>query len=360
MNDFVYLIQSSGEAMNYFFAPIDNIIEKIPIMDFAKEALIDTVHMIPFLLFIFFVIEILEYFFGHKMNEKVKTASKAAPFLGGLFACIPQCGFSIVASSLYSKKLITTGTLIAVFLSTSDEAIPVILAKPDQTPLVLKLLSVKVLIAVTAGYFIDIVFRNYRNKISKEPAKNIFVSSQEEFTMQNNYDNEFGSLTTTTRTIESSEEAECENFCKLNEGCCGHHLNSQKNKIEFIIHPVTHTAKITLFIFLATIAINYLVFRAGGEGNLGGILLQNSILQPILAAFVGLIPNCAASVAITLMYLKGGISFGSLVSGLCTGSGLGLLVLFKENKDIKDTVRIMGILLTVSITIGILIQWLWG
>ena len=308
-----------GGTTDFIFAPLDSLIEKLPMIDWAKDALIDSLHMLPFLLFIFFVIEFIEYFFAHKMNFLLKHSNKAGPVVGSLLASFPQCGFSVVASTLYTKKLITAGTLIAVYLSTSDEAIPVILAEPSKAPLVIQLLTVKLFIAITAGYFINFLLESFKKTVIEDVDDDI-------------------------------EE----------EGCCKHHLNKNPDKKELLLHPIIHTANIFFFVFLVTLGINYLVSLVGGAENLGKYFLHKSVFQPVIMAFVGLIPNCAASVAITLMYLKGAIGFGSVISGLCSSAGLGMLVLFRKNNDNKDTLKIISLLLLVSIMSGIIIQCLYN
>lgn len=306
-----------GWITNFIFAPLDSIIENFAITIWAKDALIDSLHMLPFLLVIFFIIEFTEYYFSPKMNLIIKHSVKAGPLIGSLLASFPQCGFSVVASTLYIKKIITPGTLIAVYLSTSDEAIPVILAEPGKTTVVMQLLAAKVIIGIVAGYLIDFILKSIKKPV-----------------------NEVG--------VEEIEE----------EGCCNHHLDENPDKKELFFHPIKHTANVFIFVFFITLGINYLITLAGGAENLGKYFLHNSIFQPVIMSLIGLIPNCAASVAITLMYLKGTIDFGSVVAGLCSSAGLGMLVLLRKNNDIKDTLKIISLLLLVSMTSGIIIQCL--
>lgn len=304
----------------YFFAPIDLIVDKLPFAEWIVDALKDSIHMVPFLFFIFVFIELIEYFYSNKMTELAKYSSKAGPLAGSLAASFPQCGFSVIASTLYTKRLITKGTLLAVYLSTSDEAIPVIMSEPDKFHLVVPILLTKIIIAIIAGYLIDFVLRQTKSSNSSISAEN-------------------------------SEEDE--------EGCCKHHI-SKPRKRDLLLHPIEHTFNVFIFILLITIGINYLVFRAGGEENLGQYFLNNSVFQPVITAVVGLIPNCAVSIAITLMYLKGAIGFGSVISGLCSSAGLGILVLFKKNSSLKDSFKIILLLLGVSMFSGILVQTLYN
>ncbi|NOU35842.1 MAG: arsenic efflux protein [Kiritimatiellaceae bacterium] len=282
-------------------------------------ALIDSAGMIPFLLFIYFVVEWFERKFGGSIEHRLKKSAKAGPALGALFGCVPQCGFSVVAASFYSRRLITTGTLLAVILSTSDEAIPVMLAQPGRCGIVITLLITKLIIGITAGFLIDFFMRR---------RKSVEAAS----------------------AIQANEHHEL--------GCCNHQLSGKPNPWQLLKHPLIHTAKIFLFIFAVTLGINGLIALVGEE-NLGRVLLRHSLFQPFLAALVGLIPNCAASVAIAEMFLKGGISFGSAVAGLCCSGGLGLLVLVRENRDFKDTLRVIALLVFISTVAGLAIQLLF-
>lgn len=283
------------------------------------DALFDSAEMIPFLLIIYFIVEWVERKFSGSIEHRLKKSARAGPLPGALFGCVPQCGFSVVASSLYSRRLITTGTLLAVLLSTSDEAVPVLLSQPDQAGTVLILLLIKVIIGITAGFLADRLLRQ------RKPGTN----------------------------------TPCLDETAPGTGCCRHSVSGPVSRWQLLKHPLVHTAKIFGFIFLASLGING-VLAWVGEENLGRILLRHSLLQPFLAALVGLIPNCAASVVIAELFLNGGLSFGSTVAGLCCSGGLGLLVLVRENHDLKDTLRIVGLLVLISTAAGLAIQWLYG
>ncbi len=281
------------------------------------DAWIDSAKMIPFLLVIYFMVEWFERKFGNTIEHRLEKTTKAGPVLGALFGCVPQCGFSVVAASLYSRRIITTGTLLAVILSTSDEAIPVLLSQPAQIGAVIKLLIIKLIIGIAAGVMIDLLLRR--------------------------------------RTVSAPVSAAMPH----DVGCCNHHVSGTTRPWQMLVHPLVHTAKIFAFIFAVTLSLNGLMAWVGEE-NIGRILLRHSLFQPFLAALVGLIPNCAASVAIAGLFLKGGLSFGSTVSGLCCSGGLGLLVLFKENRDMKETLRIIALLVIISTVAGLAIQLLYG
>lgn len=284
------------------------------------NALLESAGMIPFLLLIYFVVEWFERKFGRTIEHRLKKTAKAGPALGALFGCVPQCGFSVVAASFYSRRMISTGTLLAVFLSTSDEAIPVILAQPGRSGIVITLLITKLVIGMTAGYLADFLLRR-------------------------------------RKSAEASPDNHAEETHEL--GCCNHQLSGSTGRWQFLKHPLIHTAKIFLFIFAVTLGINSLIAAVGQE-SLHRILFRHSLFQPFMASLVGLIPNCAASVAIAEMFLKGGLSYGSTVAGLCCSGGLGLLVLLRENRDLKDTFRIVALLVLISTVAGLAIQLLYG
>jgi hypothetical protein len=291
-------------------------------MEIVTEALIDTGKLVPFLAAIYFVVGFLEYRYGDRISHVLRDLGALGPMVGALLGCIPQCGFSVVASALYVKRVISVGTLLAVFLSTSDEAVPVLLSMPDKAKMVGVLIAIKVVIAIVAGVGIDYVIQ-----VCQAP-----------------------------RPREATANASSVVVVKEHAGCCSHGLDSRPAKVQALfLHPLRHTAKIFLFLLLLTLVLNFAMGQMGPE-RIGAVLLQGTIFQPVLASLIGLVPNCFASVLLAELYAKGSISFGALVAGLCAGGGLGILVLLKENGDFKDTAFVVGLLLTVSIVSGILIQ----
>jgi Protein of unknown function (DUF2899). len=294
------------------------------------DALIDTAKMIPFLFIIYIGIEYMEFKLGDNLIKKVKKAGRIAPAAGALFGLVPQCGFSVMATALYAKRVVTIGTLLAVYLSTSDEALPIILSQPGKVKLLVPLLLSKLLIALIAGYTIDyIVFRRKNNTAETEICASVEVAGN--------------------TSKDSIDE----------KGCCGHSCPTPKIDLkELLLHPLKHTLKVFIFLFLASLLINFVILEVG-EDNLGSVLLSGSIFQPVITALFGLIPNCASSIAITEIFLKGGLSFGSTIAGLCSGAGLGLLVLFKENKSLKDSLWVVSLLAAISAGTGILIQFIF-
>ncbi len=296
------------------------------------DALIDTVKMVPLLLIIYIGIELIEYKFGSKIIAMVQKAGAAGPAIGALAGSLPQCGISVVATALYTQRLATIGTLLAVYLATSDEAIPIILAQPDKASLIVPLLLTKIFIALVAGYSIDLFFR----KANKSTLTHIAAYARGEDDLGHNH------------SIVTEKEA-----------CCGHSTSTSANKFrpkEIFLHPAIHTAKIFVFIFAVSLLINAAVFFMGEEA-FGKLFSGHAFFQPFMAALIGLIPNCAASVAITELYLKGAITYGSLIAGLCASSGLGILVLFREEKEKKEIIKILGLLFGISVLAGLFIQY---
>lgn len=276
-------------------------------MEWIMDALLDCLKMLPFLFAAFFCIEALEHYSGEKLNRALKSAGMAGPVLGSLLGCIPQCGFSVLASNLYAGGVVTLGTLMAVYMATSDEAVLLMLAEPGHSGDILKLIAVKVVLGMAAGYLVDLIGKRK------------------------------------TRHVHSIDE-----ICTD----CGCHNHSG------ILKPaLKHTGKIFLYILIFTLALNALLELIGIEG-VSAVLLGNSPLQPLIAAVIGLIPNCAASVALTQLYLNGAIRFSSVVAGLCTGAGAGLLVLFRMNRDRKENLQILGLLYLCGAAGGLILELL--
>lgn len=276
--------------------------------DILADTILDSLKILPFLFLAFVIMEWLEHRANGKIERLFKTAGKAGPAAGALLGCVPQCGFSVLCANLYAGGVITLGTLIAVFLSTSDEAVLLLAAAPQQLPTLLKLLLCKVIIAVAAGYTVDFFSRRSRRQST-------------------------GSL----HEICDHEHCGCENHKGI------------------WIPALLHTVKIFGFLLLFTFLLNFLVVWLGQE-RLGTLLLHDSVFQPFAAALLGFLPNCAASVLLTQLYLEGTLGFGATVSGLCTGAGAGLLVLFRENRHVKDNLKILAILYAVAVVSGVLLQ----
>jgi len=287
--------------------------------DWAVDAVVDSIKTIPFLFLVFLFIELFEHFWANKVKNFILLSKKQGPLIGSVAASIPQCGFSVVASTLYSEKYITRGTIIAVYLATSDEAIPVLLMYPEYFSYIIPLILIKLLIAVPVGYLVDLIFKSDETKEKHH------------------------------HEHDDDEELHV-------EGCCRHDITVHRKR-DFLIHPIKHTIGIFAFILVLTLLLNWILEIVDFQ-NLALFKTNFKFLTPLITAILGLIPNCAISVGLVLMFIKGTITFGALISGLMTSAGIGLLVLLKHNKNMKDTAFILSFLVAVGYFVGILVQTL--
>ncbi|MBO5312907.1 MAG: arsenic efflux protein [Clostridia bacterium] len=267
---------------------------------------LDTLKAIPFLFLAYFLMELIEHRASEKMERSLKKLGNGGPFLGSLLGCVPQCGFSSSASNLYTAGVVTEGTLIAIFLATSDEAIPILLANPQAYGSIWKLIASKIIIGIIIGFGVDIVLRLL--KIQKV-------------------------------TVDMCRDCGCD-------------------EEEGALKPaLIHTAKTSLFILIVNIIIGYAIHFIGEE-SLNSLLLSGNYAQPFITALVGLIPNCAISSAMTTLYINGSLSFGATLAGLCSGAGVGLAVLLKANPVKCENLRIILTLYVSSSLIGVLLMLL--
>lgn len=274
------------------------------ILDALLDAVIDTLRILPFLFIAFLLLEAIEHYSNQYSNRILSGLGKMGPLAGAVLGCIPQCGFSAAAANLYAGGLITLGTLLAVFLSTSDEAVLILLAHPGNGKAVGTLLLWKVIIGIAAGFLIDILFRNRK------------------------------------------EEKHIEEMCRT----CGCH------DAKGIFRPaLRHTFRLSAWLFVFTLCLNLILAFVGIE-RLAGLLGKDTMLQPFLTALLGMIPNCAASVLITELYLAGGLSFGSAIAGLSAGAGVGLAVLFRSNHSLRENLRILLLLYGCAVIAGLLLH----
>ncbi len=282
-------------------------------LEIIKDTLIDGVRLLPFLFITYLIMEYLEHKTGEKTKNIIQKSGKLGPLWGAILGIFPQCGFSAAASNLYAGRIITLGTLIAIFLSTSDEMLPVLISENAPISLIVKILLIKLVIGIIAGFIIDLIGRAYKeNKKDKE-----------------NIEQEIGHM--------------CEHeHCHCEEG-------------GILKSSIKHTLNIFLFIIIITFILN-IVIHFFGEENLSNLILNMPIIGPIIAGIVGLIPNCAGSVILTQLYVRGVITIGSMIGGLLVGSGIGILVLFRVNKNIKENLKILGLLYLIGVVCGIMID----
>ncbi len=277
----------------------------------ALHTLTDTAKVLPFLFLSYLLMEFLEHHAGGATERWLRGAGRVGPFFGGLLGLLPQCGFSAAASGLYTGRIITTGTLIAVFLATSDEMLPILISSGAEPWLILRLLLSKLVIGVIAGFLVDGVTALLRK-----------------------------------RGIGGEREDAIEELCEREKCECGD---------RFWLSALKHTAYITLFLLVFTFVLNVAIEWIG-EDRIGALVLDRPVLGSLLAALVGLIPNCASSIALTTLYLEGVIPVGAMLSGLLVNAGVGIAVLLRNNRPVKDSLRVLLILFCVSVAAGVLVD----
>ena len=276
-------------------------------IDILLEASIDSIKLIPFLFVTYLIMEYIEHKTKDKTKQAIKKSGKYGPLIGSILGVFPQCGFSVSATNLYAARVITLGTLIAVYLSTSDEMLPIFLSEAVPITTILTILGIKLVVGMIAGFCVDFVMR-LRHKDEEEE-----------------------------KIIDLCEKEHCH---------CEHGIVKSSFK---------NTLNIFLFILVVTIIINIAIHFIGEE-QISGYLQNQPILGPVIAGVIGLIPNCAASVILTQMYLQNVISVATLISGLLVGAGVGLAVLFKMNKGIKQNFKIVTLLYGIGVIAGIIIE----
>lgn len=274
-----------------------------------KEAIIDSVKLLPFLFIVYLLMEFIEHKSGKKTEKIIKSSGKFGPILGGLFGAFPQCGFSVMASNLYTTRVITLGTLLAIYLSTSDEMLPILISSGAGISVIFKFLLTKILVGMIVGIIIDLIFIRKNKPIKKE----------------------------------------IESICHHEDCSCDENI---------YLSSLKHTLSIFIFILVTNIIMDSLIYVIG-EDTISSLLIMNNFIGPIISSLVGLIPNCASSVIITELFINNTITFGSAIAGLLSSSGVGLLVLFKVNKDLKENIKILLGLYAISALIGIIINILF-
>lgn len=268
------------------------------------DTLFESLNLLPFLLITFLIIEFIEHKASKKSIKMLTKTKKYGPIIGGILGATPQCGLGVMATNLYATNIITIGTLIAIYLSTSDEMLPVLLSEGMPFSKILIILLIKVIIGIVCGFIIDFIFRK-KNKHTK-------IDVQE---------------------LCENEHCHCEN--------------------SIIKSSLIHTLKTFSFIFLVSFVLHIFIHEIG-EDKISNLLLNGNIFTPFLSSIIGLIPNCAGSVVITELYVNNVISFGSMLAGLLTGSGISILILFKVNSDLKDNMMILGTIYIIGVIFGIL------
>lgn len=267
------------------------------------DTIFDCLKILPFLFIAFLIIEFFEHKLSHKSENTIKKAGKFGPLIGSILGALPQCGFSVLATNLYITRIISLGTLIAIYLSTSDEMLPILIAENAPLNSILLLVAIKIIIGLVCGFIIDLIIR-------KEEPKEHF---------------------------EICEHDHCD---------CEHGI---------IIPATKHTLKTLIFIFIITFILNA-AFHYIGEDNIKHIFDKTNFFTPFIAGLIGLIPNCGSSIILTELYIAEILPLSSALAGLLANSGVALLVLFKSNPNIKENFKIIGILYFISVITGLLLK----
>ena len=285
-------------------------------LDVFKDSAVDCVKMLPFLFLAFYLLEVVEQHASDRMTAMLGRSGGLGPLIGSLLGSVPQCGFSIMASDFFASGVISMGTLLAVYLSTSDEAIIILLTDPEHAKDILFLVLTKIIIGTLGGYIVLFVERRFfkRDPVKARKAAEII-----------------------RRRTGSDAAAVKPGFRDL------------------LIPAWNHTKEVFVYLFIFTFLIGFMM-EAFGNSVIESIFLSGSAFQPLFASVIGLIPNCAASIMLTQLYMDGVLSFGSAVAGLCSSAGLGLLVLFRMNRSMKENVTVLAFLVVIAVTAGSILQ----
>lgn len=280
-------------------------------LDVIADTLTDALKILPFLFVTYLVMEYIEHKAGDKAEEMVQKAGRFGPLIGSILGVVPQCGFSAAASNLYAGRIITLGTLLSIYLSTSDEMLPIFISEQVPILTILRILGIKVLIGMAAGFAIDLVVRKKHNNGTEHE------------------------------------------HLKIEEMCDHQHCHCGEGKIWK--SALSHTLQIIFFIIVVSFGLNLLI-EVIGEDRLSAVLSGKPVIGCMLAGIIGLIPNCAASVVLTQLYLEEMLNAGSMIAGLLVGAGVGLLILFRVNEDLKENLKITVLLYVIGVAVGIIIE----
>ena len=287
-------------------------------MEIFLDAFWDTLKLFPFLFLIYVLIEILEHRTKLTQSRKILQGG-FAPLIGSATGLIPQCGFSVMAAKLYDKGFIRTGTILAVFLATSDEALIILISDMSAAHAVMPLVLIKLMVSVGAGYLANLI--RPKEKLAG---------------------------------VGAAHDVQA-HFCCSEHG--GEMLGHSSDFETYFLSPLFHSLKIAGYLFIVNLVFGYVIDLAGGLENVTAYSdAGGAYVQPLITGLIGLIPNCASSVVLTGAYTNGAIMFGSLVGGLCSNAGLGLVVLFKNTKKIKRNILLVISMYLIAVAVGIAVN----
>ncbi len=336
-----------------------------------EHAFIDTLKLVPFLFVTYLAMEALEHYASSKSIAAVRRAGTAGPVIGALLGVVPQCGFSAAAATLYSARVITLGTLFAVFLSTSDEMLPIMIAAQAPAGFIAEVLAIKALCGLIAGFAIDVVLRLRHHAVEAMRIRDLCERDHcgcDDESAANRIDDwgaeysneEERGAELACASDERHERDHAHDYDRGHDHSRDHvhaHNSSHGHAHGFgaiAKSSLVHTLQVTLFIFLVSLALE-IVIDGVGEDALASFISANSNLSVVVSAIVGLIPNCAASVVLTELYLEGALSTGAMLAGLLVSAGVGLLVLFRANRPMHENFLIVAGLVACGVVFGFIV-----
>lgn len=310
-----------------------------------EHSVSDTLYLIPFLFVTYLAMEWLEHRTAGKTQDAIQHAGAAGPIVGAVLGVVPQCGFSAAAATLYAGRVVTLGTLFAVFLSTSDEMLPIFIAEQVPVGTIAKILGAKLLVGMIMGFIVDTALRLARR--DKQKLRIHELCEQDNCHCSNE-----------CSTCENNPELVYQHHDDCAKGCSHeHHAHDHGHDHShgwggIVKSALIHTVQVGVFVFVITLVLNY-VLEVVGEDTLATLLGENTALSVFAAALVGLIPNCAASVAIAQLYLEGVLGAGAMMAGLLVSAGVGLLVLLRANRPVRQTLLIIVALYAMGVLWGL-------
>lgn len=272
-------------------------------LEIIHETIVDALKLLPFLFITFLLMEYFEHKMKNKSKKIIKKAGRFGPLFGSILGAFPQCGFSVAATNFYATRIISLGTLISIYLSTSDEMLPILLSEKVELSLIIKIILIKIVVGLIAGFIIDLFIRK-------------------------------------------EEKVEIHDFCHEKHCNCAHSI---------LKSSIKHTLDIFAFLIFISLLLN-IGFSYLGEETISKLFMKQSIFGPFLASLIGLIPNCGSSVILTELYLNNTISFASMMAGLLTGSGVAILVLFKVNKKRIENLKILSLIYIIGVGVGVILH----
>lgn len=298
------------------------------VLDVVIDALKDTAELIPFLFATYVVISLLDLFASDKTTAAIQRAGHAGPLIGGVLGVVPQCGFSAMGASLYADRIVSLGTFVAVILSTSDEMLPLLLAEHVEVGLLARILVTKAVLGVILGFAIDLVLRVVLGRTS------------------------LAGVDESDAGEEQDEDVEFDPSAYSCDCGCGEPLTRGQIAWWVVVNSAYRTFQVVVFIFVVSVLLNALIALVG-EDALASFLSGNAVVATFVSGLVGLVPNCAASVVLTQLYIDGVLGFAPMIAGTLVAGGAGYLVLFRMNGNMRENAAIVGIVYALGVCVGL-------